>query len=787
MWGTRLKFDATIASVRKALQMLCIAATCALLQACSLPYEQLSLPAPITGSIGADGGPGGAKRGGVPLSGPAAPQTNDPRLYPGSGTFTAEAGSSSGGAEAVVGAAPSSQVTSEGVSINLVGATIPEAAKTILGDILGVTYIVSDKIKGNVTMRTAKPVDKSGLLEIFESVLSTEGAALVVEGGLYKIVSGQEAGTSGAPMRPRTGSAGTAGLATQVVPLKYVSAQEMERILQSAAPQGGVKRVDSARNLLILSGTRVELGAMLELVSTFDVDWMRGMSFGIFPIETSDTDAIAQELDAIFANDSGGPTKGIAKFIPNRRLKSILVISSRPEFLKKAATWIQRIDMASRATEKQVNVYRVQHRPAVELAALLQKVYLQRDRDRGQRTDGQLGPTTAAVQPPQGIAFDPTGIAGPPATPQQTSQQQQLPADPDIGPPTGQPGAAAATDAVSAAVAPSGTIPGLADAAAKSAIGGGLPPEDRADGVSIVADEPNNSLVITATAPEYKRIKQILDRIDIAGNQVVLEATIAEVTLNDQLKFGLRWFFEKGASSNQFTDTILGAIGTANPGFSYFLNLTDTKVVINALSQITDVNIVSSPTMTVMENKKAVLQVGDEVPIATQSAVAVGVPGAPIVNSISFRNTGIILSITPRVSDDGRVLLEIEQEVSDVVKTSTSKIDSPTIQQRRIKTVVSVRDGETVALAGLIQDKATRARDQVPILGDIPYVGNLFKTKDDLIKRTELLITITPQVIRDSQVLSGIAAEYRDKLNFSTRPQRQAPPDRMEQIDRITR
>ena len=758
------------------------------LAACSLPYEQLSLPTSITGSIGA-GNTGGAKRSGVPLSDPAAAATAEPRIYEGTANFTAPVADQAGAGPG--GAAATSTSSGDGVTINLVGASAAEAAKTILGDVLGVTYIVSDKVKATITLQTAKPVDKNGLLEIFQAVLKTEGAVLVVEGGIYKIIPSGEASAAGAPLR-NSGSAGSGvvGAATQIVPLNFVSAEEMERLLQSAAPQGSVKRVDSARNLLILSGTRTDLASMIEMVKTFDVDWMRGMSFGIFPVDTSDTDAIAQELDTIFANDTSSPTKGIVRFIPNRRLKSVLVITSRPEYMKKAETWIKRIDMASQATEKQVNVYRVQHRPAGELAVLLQKVYLSRDRDRAQATLGQPAQQslTAGAQPPQ-LAFDVQGIPVPvAAAPAQGSQTQGvLPPDPDIGPSAGQ-GTAQTRVGDAAFPAATGALPGLADAAAKSAIGGGLPPEDRASGISIVADDANNSLVITASLAEFRRIRQILERIDLPLTQVVLEATIAEVTLNDELKFGLRWFFQRGPHTNQFQDTIFGAIGAAtSPGFSYFFNLTDTKVVLNALSQITDVNVISSPSLTVQENKRAVLQVGDEVPIATQSAIGVVGAGAPIVNSISFRNTGVVLAITPRVSDDGRVLLDIEQEVSDAVATDTSDIDSPTIQQRKIKTTVTVNDGETVALAGMMQDRSSRGRDQVPILGDIPWIGNVFKTKNDSIRRTELLIAITPQVIRDTHQLHGIAAEYRDKLNLSTRPQRQAPPDRKEQIDRVLR
>jgi general secretion pathway protein D len=188
-----------------------------------------------------------------------------------------------------------------------------------------------------------------------------------------------------------------------------------------------------------------------------------------------------------------------------------------------------------------------------------------------------------------------------------------------------------------------------------------------------------------------------------------------------------------------------------------------------------------------LDNKKATLQVGNEVPIVTQSAVGVLTPGAPIVNSITYRNTGIVLSITPRVGDKGRILLEVEQEASDVVQTVTSGIDSPTIQQRRIKTTVAVNDGEGIVLGGLIQDRADVNRDQVPLIGQVPVLGNLFKSKLDQIVRTELLVAITPRIVRDRGQIREIAEEFRARINLTTRPQRQAPPDRREQVDRVLR
>jgi general secretion pathway protein D len=215
----------------------------------------------------------------------------------------------------------------------------------------------------------------------------------------------------------------------------------------------------------------------------------------------------------------------------------------------------------------------------------------------------------------------------------------------------------------------------------------------------VIEDEPNNALVITATAQEYRRVRQVLERLDVAPNQVLLEATIAEVRLNDELKMGVRWFFQSGNNDLRFTDLASGAAISAFPGVSHFFNTKNIQVVFNALSSITDLNIISSPTLTVLDNKKATLQVGNEVPIVTQSAVAVVTPDAPVVNSVTYRNTGIVLSITPRVGETAGWCWRLSR-ASDVGRGPGT---IPTIQQRRIKqpspSMMKDRAG------GLIQDR----------------------------------------------------------------------------------
>jgi general secretion pathway protein D len=734
-----------IAGLRRLTVVVCAMAV----GGCTLPSQQLSLPFPPPPAL-----EHAKRKDGVPLAKVSDTRGTDEVV--GSGKHTGEplprALASAG---------------KDGVSLNIVDASIVEAAKSILGDVLGVTYSVSDKVKGSVTIQTAKAVPKEALLEIFEDVLRGEGAAIVVQQGTYRIVPIGEAFAS-APLKLAGGKRRRLpGLTTQIVPLQYVAAAEMERILKAVVPNANLLRTDIARNLLVVAGTRTDLDAVADAVSVFDVDWMRGMSFGIYPLESADPEAVAQELDTIFANDKESPTKGIVRFVPNRRLKSVLVISSRPEYLRRAQAWARRLDMATQSTVRQVFVYSVRSRTAADLAKLLQRVYGSQQ-DQVKMPPKLPGAPPPALVPPT-LLGGPNGPNGPGTLPPGTPPPEPPP--PPNGelppPPNGPPANGPPTD-------------------------NGLPPpnggrEDRVNGIAVIADEANNALIVTATAREYRRVRQILDRIDVAPRQVFLEATIAEVRLNDDLKMGVRWFFNSGKHRFRFTDFASDAVVPLFPSFSHVFATKNFQVVVDALNAVTDVNIISSPTLMVLDNRKATLQVGNEVPIVTQSAVTVLTPGAPVVNSVTYRNTGIVLSITPRVGDNGRILLEVEQEASDVVRTDTSGIDSPTIQQRRIKTTVAVNDGESIILGGLIQDRADRGRDQVPLVGEVPLLGNLFKSKLDQIARTELLIALTPRIVRDDAQVRAITEEFRARIILTTRPQRQGPPDRREKLDRVIR
>ncbi|WP_319774256.1 type II secretion system secretin GspD [Breoghania sp.] len=667
--------------------------------------------------------------GNVPARSAARAYSPKAQLYPGTAQFVGASAS-----------APYTITDQDRVHLSLVNASIESAAKVIVSDILARNYVIDPRVKGTVTIQTTNAIAKSAMLDTFDALLRFSGAAIVGDGDLVRIVPASDPGVL-AVNNPAPGGDRTRGigLSARVVPLEFVSAREMQRLLQPIIGADKILHVDERRNILILGGNPREIATALDAISLFDIDQMKGMSFALLPVKNADPDSIVTELDTIFATEDGGALKGVVRFVPNTRLNSILVISSRPRYLQKAEQWVSRLDRIAGGTKRQLFVYSIQNRAANELATLLANILVD-PKAKANRNGETANPSRV------GSAFE-TAAAARAATLSGTVSS------PTTGTATGS-GSTVGQGLVNSAAATPATFTtsGLSGSGAQSE-----------DGIRVVADEANNAVLIYATPDEYNAILNMLKRLDSLPNQVLLEATIAEVTLTDELKFGLRWFFESGNYSFSLSDASNGAVGSVFPGFSFLFSGGSAAVALNALNAITDVNVISSPNLMVLDNRKAVLRIGDQVPIATQQAVDTTSINT-VVNTIELKDTGIILTVVPRVNDSGRVILDIEQEVSDVVPTTTSGIDSPTIRQRKVNTTVVVKDGDSLALGGLIQQRDSVTKSQVPVLGDVPVVGNLFRHKQDTKTRTELLILITPHVVRDFQEANDVTDEFRKQL-----------------------
>jgi len=606
------------------------------------------------------------------------------------------------------------------LTVNMYDVPVRQAAKAVLGDTLGLDYAVAEGVDGRVTVQTSNPVSRRDLFEIFETVLASSGFSLSMQGGVY-VIDRQLGDTGGFHLArgPVTDSGGV-----YVVPLRYISAFEMIRILESVTSPSLNLQASATGNILFASGSRGDIEAMLDAVNLFDIDFMRGKSVSRVPLRAASPGEVVDELNAVFSTGEGGALEGVLRFVPNETLGSILIISTRAQYIAEAERWIRSYDDTAGANRQVTVVYKLENRAAIELAPVMDQLLSFGTLSLG---DGAVAPASASVAVARGSE------AGASATP----------------------AAATSGEAV--------TAPAVRQTAALPA--------------RIVADDTANALIVHATPREHEEISRLIKRLDGVAVQVLIEATIAEVTLNDNLDFGVRWFLENGDFNIGFSPLDVAGVNPILPGFNAILDSNSLKIAISALESATDINIVSSPTLLVLDNREAVLNVGDQVPVVTQQAVSVTDPNAPIVNSVEQRDTGVILTIRPRVSSGGRVILEIQQEVSDVVETTTSGIDSPTIQQRLVSTTVAVDNAQSIVLGGLIRETRVRRRNKVPILGDIPVLGALFRDVSDKDGRTELLVIITPRVISNTTEARRITDDYRSQLSRPSHLLNQGQPE----------
>ena len=651
----------------------------------------------------------------LPEAQPADPGI-EPMVKLGSGRFVKTPATTQPGP---AGPAPD-PAAEESVTLNFADADIREVVRAVLGDLLQLNYIIEPEVAGRVTVQSSRPVPRSALLTTLESVLQLNGAALVPDGDVYKVVALDGASPPPVPLLlSPAGAARVPGYGIAAIPLRFVAAGEMAKIIEPFVAQGSILKVDPARNLLLVAGTVEEREALSETVEIFDVDWLAGTSFGLFPLKEATAETVAEELGILFGGTQDPAQQDLIRFVPVERLNAILVISLQPQYLKEAQNWIAQLDRSTDAAAQRVFVYFVENQRASELAEVLGQVFGAETQTVGQPTLAP-GLSPVAIESPELGTEDVTELDS--APPLQTFDAGSLPQGEGI------------------------VIRGESE-------------------IRIIAVDSSNSLVILATPRDYRLVEDAIKRLDVLPLQVLIEATILEVTLNDDLRFGVQWFFDSGDSEFTLSEFADGTIGSLFPGFSYvFQSTSDVRLVVNALSEITDVNVVSSPQLMVLDNQSAELQVGDEVPVATQQAVSVTDADAPIVNSIEFRDTGVILRVTPRVNSGGLVVMDIEQEVSSVVQTTTSGIDSPTIRQRRLTSTVAIQSGETVTLGGLIRDETNRTSSGIPLLSDIPVLGFMFGSRADDRDRTELLVLITPRVVRNQREARDVTNELRQRM-----------------------
>ena len=606
----------------------------------------------------------------------------------------------------------------DAVSLNFEEAPLSEVVHSVLGDILELDYIVEHPVKGAVTLRTRSPIPREQLLPILESLLHNHGALMVRGPNNRLFISGAQNASRMAPSFQNAAGTGT-GFSNVIVPLQYVGATEMAEILKPVASDRSFVRIDVKRNLLVLAGTQMQIDGWLDIVTTFDIDQLAGTSVGVFPIARGPVDDVFVELEHIL-NSAEGDATGLASMVrvlPVERLNSILVVSPRAAYIELVGNWVKQLDSIDEpASESTLHVYEVLNGQADQMAMLLSTIFAE------DSSKSSSGAGKSQVAP--GMQSQRSGGGG----------------------------------------GGSGDMPGTG---AGQSMGGSS--FKLGESIRVVSDDYNNALLVYASPYEYGKIERILKKLDVIATQVLIEASIVEVTLVDGLQYGLEWAFENGIGNDYSGTGLLDLGGTGlGPltGFSYTVKNSAgaVRAVVNALAEESLVNVISTPSVLVLDNHTAAIHVGDQQPI--QSMVSV-TDGGVSQSSINYKDTGVKLEVTPSVNDGGLVTLDVMQSVTDV-GPEDSATGQRSFTERNLSSRIAVRSGDSVVLGGLIRDNSTQSKSGVPLLMDIPVLGSLFSNTRDSTVRTELLIFITPKVVETDDELRALSVEMRDRMRGIT-------------------
>lgn len=697
-------------------------------------------------------------------------------------------------------------LTGAPISFSFEEAPIAEVVRTILGDLLKVEYVLYPPLNGAVTLSTRTPVAPDKAVFLLESALSVNGLAMVRDArGSYHVGRADALKGVSSGVRQIGATAMPPGMGPIIVPLQYIGAGEMATILRPMMPADSLLRVDTVRNLLILAGTRSQAEGWLEIVNTFDVDLLKGMSVGVFPLKYASVAEVEAALRLIGgggapAGAPGGaaatrpgagaaqaapsaaaaaatpaalaennPLFGALRVLPIERINSILVVTPRASYLDQARRWIERFDRPSDGgAEPQLHIYRVQNGNARHLATVLQGIF--GGAPAGTYANSGVAPGLATATGATGSypyggtgqgAFGNNSLQNPFGT-----RNLGVQGGFNSGVNTGFGGTG--TGLMNARSQQGTTQPGQQLSPVSAAIGG----------VRVMSDDLNNSVLVWGTRAEFEKIESTLKRLDQPPTQVLIEASIIEVTLNDSLNFGLQWAFDGGVGggyqgSGQLSSGA-GAVAAATgslanataQGFTYSLvnSASKIRVALNALAKNTTVKMISNPSLMVLDNHLAMMTVGNQIPVLTSTTDILTTTGA-VTSTVQYRDTGVNLAVTPSVNAGNLVSLQIDQTVTDVVDTTSATAnDQPTFMQRQISSKVAVRSGESIVLGGLIKDSDTQGKGGVPFLHDLPLVGHLFGTTTRSGARTELLVIITPKVVRSDIDVREISEDLRDRM-----------------------
>lgn len=625
-------------------------------------------------------------------------------------------------------------------TFNFEGESLHAVVKAILGDMLGQNYVIAPGVQGTVTLATPKPVSPADALSLLEMVLGWNNARLVYSGGRYNVVAADQALVGN--VAPRTGPASNArGFEVRTVPLRYVSATEMEKILKPYARPNAIVGTDNARNVITVGGSKAELENYLRTIEIFDVDWLSGMSVGVFPLQSGKASTVVADLEKVFGEQSKSPVAGMFRFMPLDGANAVLVITPQASYLDSIQQWLERIDSAGGAM--QLFSYELKYIKARELAERLSDVF---GSGRGGRNGGAAG--APSLMP---------GLESVELKDSDNGSVATL-GNQDYG-----------TNGTTGGMG-EGTLSLPADQGGDASVTFDVD----GDRVGVSAVEETNSIIVRSSPGAWKSIRDVIERLDVMPMQVHIEAQVVEVQLQGDLRYGVSWFIENAAPENGFPDvttrgtgippkwSTLGASigGAGGSGLVWQLFKNDAVAVVNALDSITDLQLLQTPSVMVRNNAEATLNVGSRIPISSVT-VNPSTAAETTYSQVQYLDTGTILKVRPRVAKDGMVFLDIVQEVSTPGSQDTADPNGNVrIDTRKLKTEAAVQSGDTVLLAGLISDGAERGASGIPGLSRIPVIGALFGQQRSRQTRNEVIVLITPTIVRNPQEARDLTDEY---------------------------
>ncbi|TXI50309.1 MAG: type II secretion system protein GspD [Lysobacter sp.] len=632
---------------------------------------------------------------------------------------------------------PDLGATSGEARFNFEGESLHAVVKAILGDMLGQNYVIAPSVQGTVTYSTPRPVSAGQALSVLEMILGWNNAAMIYSDGRYSIVPADQAMGTGV-VSPRVGSAANArGFESRVVPLKFISATEMEKLLKPYARPNAIVNVDANRNIITVAGTRAELDSYMRTIEIFDVDWMATMSVGVFPVQSSKAKDVVANLEKVFGEAGKSPLAGMIRFMPLEGANAVLAVTAQPKYLTDVQQWIDRIDSAGQGVK--LYSYELKYVTAKDLSQRLGEVF----GGRGGGSGGDFGGNASIFPGLQSTVIDGGGGK-------------------DGGFDSGSGGTGGGLGGGQLSLDPR---QGGGNASVTLEVG--------ADKVAVAAIEENNTLLVRATPAAWRSILEVIEKLDVLPMQVHIESQVAEVTLTGDLSYGVNWFFERAVTDNGLPDalgrdtwsTLAGSIkpaGGANPGLAWTFLGRNAAAVISALDQVTDVRLLQTGSVLARNNSEATLNVGSRIPVTSVSVNPV-LGNNNSISQVQYLDTGVILKVRPRVTKDGTVFLDIVQEVSSPGSVPDAN-GNVRIDTRRLKTTAIVPTGETVMLAGLIKDSDSKGASGFPGLSRIPVVGGLFGRQTKTQERSEVIVLLTPTIVRDQRELLDLTDEYSQQF-----------------------